>query len=120
MTPKPVGYGREMADDDVDLDQPEERAERVPDYRGTGIVPAVVVGIVLAAALIAFVAQNSRSVALDWLWLDFRTSPAVLVLAALFVGVVADEVLGLFFRRARRRRLAERERLARVADGSSA
>jgi uncharacterized integral membrane protein len=81
---------------------------------GTGIMPAVVIGVLLAIATIIFIAQNSDRIALEWLWFDFRTSPGVLVLVALLLGIIADEVVGLLVRRHRRRRLDEREELARL------
>jgi uncharacterized integral membrane protein len=81
---------------------------------GTGIMPAVVTGIVLAAAVLAFVAQNTKRIELEWLWLDFRTTPGVLVLVALFLGVVASVIVGAIVRRNRRIRLNEREELAHL------
>ena len=77
-------------------------------------MPAVVIGIVLAAAVIAFIAQNTKRVDLKWLWIDFRTTPGVLALIALFLGVVAAVVIGAAIRRNRRTRLNEREELARL------
>jgi uncharacterized integral membrane protein len=85
---------------------------------GTGVMPAVVTGIVLAALVLAFVAQNTKRVELEWLWLDFRTTPGVLVLVALFLGVVAAVIVGAIVRRNRRIRLNEREELAHLRAGS--
>jgi uncharacterized integral membrane protein len=82
--------------------------------RGTGIMPAVVLGIVLAAATVVFVVQNQDRVDVDWLWFDFRVSPGALVLVTVLLAIVADEVIGLLVRRYRRRRLDEREELARL------
>jgi uncharacterized integral membrane protein len=81
---------------------------------GTGIMPAVVTGIVLAAVVIIFVAQNTERVQLEWLWLDFRTTPGVLVLVTAFVAVVAAVVIGAIVRRNRRIRLNEHEELDRL------
>ena len=86
---------------------------------GTGIMPAVVTGIVLAAAVLAFVAQNTKRIALEWLWLDFHTTPGVLVLVALFLGVVAAVIVGAIVRRNRRIRLNEREELAQLRGSGS-
>jgi uncharacterized integral membrane protein len=97
---------------DVHADAPEVPPRRERDYRGTGIVPAVVVGLLLALALVFFIAQNSDPIQLEWLWLDFELSPAALVLGALVIAVAADEVFGLLWRRRRRHRLVERDRLA--------
>jgi uncharacterized integral membrane protein len=77
-------------------------------------MPAVVTGIVLAAAVLAFVAQNTKRIALEWLWFDFHTTPGVLVLVALFLGVVAAVIVGAIVRRNRRIRLNEREELAQL------
>jgi uncharacterized integral membrane protein len=77
-------------------------------------MPAVVGGIIVAAAIIAFVAQNTDKIRLHFLWIDFHTTPSVLVLAALFVGVVAAVIAGAVVRRARRIRLNEREELQRL------
>ena len=82
-------------------------------------MPAVVTGIVLAAAVLAFVAQNTKRIALEWLWLDFRTTPGVLVLVALFLGVVAAVIVGAIVRRNRRIRLNEREELAQLRSAGS-
>ena len=81
-------------------------------------MPAVVTGIVLAALVLAFVAQNTKRIELEWLWLDFRTTPGVLVLVALFLGVVASVIVGAIVRRNRRIRLNEREELAHLRAGT--
>jgi uncharacterized integral membrane protein len=83
-------------------------------YRGTGVWPAVVIALVLAAALVIFVAQNTHVVALDFLWFDFRTSPAVLVLATGLIAVVGAVVAGAWLRVRRRRHLQQREELERL------
>jgi uncharacterized integral membrane protein len=97
-----------LRDDDVAASQPETH------YRGTGVWPAVVIGLVLAAALVIFVAQNTHVVALDFLWFDFRTSPAVLVLATGLIAVVGAVVAGAWLRVRRRRHLQQREELERL------
>ena len=55
--------------------------------------------------------RTPKRVDLKWLWIDFRTTPGVLVLVALFLGVVAAVVIGAVVRRNRRIRLNEREEL---------
>lgn len=95
-----------------------ERPGLVPPERrvrtGTGLMPAVITSLVVAVAVVVFVAQNGHSVAVEWLWMDFDTSPAVLVLGAVLLGILVDEVVGLLVRRARRRRINEREELERL------
>ena len=85
-------------------------------YTGTGIATGVVLGLVLAAAAIVFIAQNNESVELEWFWFDFQASFAVVVLAAILLGVVADEVLGLVWRRTKRRRLARDDEVATLRE----
>jgi uncharacterized integral membrane protein len=90
-----------------------------PRYEGTGIIPAVVAGLVLGTAVVVFVAQNTHTVALHFLWVDFRTSPAVLVLATALLAVAVSVIAGALIRRRRRRVLQERqelEHLRRVVD----
>jgi uncharacterized integral membrane protein len=94
-----------LREDDAAPTQPETH------YRGTGVWPAVVAGLVLAGAVVIFVAQNTHAIALHFLWLDFRTAPAVLVLATALIAVVAAVVVGAWLRRRRRRVLQQREEL---------
>ena len=88
-------------------------------YVGTGVWPAVVTALVLATATVIFVAQNAHNVDLHFLWVDFRTSPAVLVLVTALLSVVASVVVGAAWRVQRRRRLTEREELERLRRATS-
>jgi uncharacterized integral membrane protein len=81
------------------------------EYAGTGIIAGLVVALILAVATVIFIAQNGERVAVEWLWGDARVSLAVVVLAALLVGVIGDEAVGIAIRHARRRRLAEKQEL---------
>jgi uncharacterized integral membrane protein len=83
-------------------------------YAGTGVWPAVVTGLVLGTAVVVFVAQNMHLISLHFLWLDFRTSPAVLVLVTALLSVAGSVIVGAGVRRRRRRMLQEREELERL------
>jgi uncharacterized integral membrane protein len=83
-------------------------------FRGMGVWVPVVAGLVVAAGAVVFVAQNAHAVALRFLWVHFRASPAVLVLATAVVAVAVTEALGALWRRRRRRVLTEREELAEL------
>lgn len=61
-----------------------------------------------------FIAQNTTSVSVNWLWVEFSAPLVVLLLATALIAVVLDEIIGLLFRRRRRRRLTEREELGRL------
>ncbi len=104
-----LGYDNPMLRRDGDT-HPQPQTQ----FRGTGVWPAVVVGLVLATALVIFVAQNAHVVALEFLWFDFRTSPAVLVLATGLIAIVAAVVAGAWLRVRRRRTLRQREELERL------
>src|SRR4051812_32644306 len=80
-------------------------------YAGTGIWPVVVAGLVITTAVVIFVAQNAHAVRLHFLWVDFRASPAVLVLATAVIAVAGAVTAGAVWRRRRRRILSEREEL---------
>jgi uncharacterized integral membrane protein len=115
---------RDIAGEPTEPTEPDESAAAAapaehPVRIGTGVMPAVVTGLVLAAAVITFVAQNLDRVDMEWLWFDFRTTPGVLMLVSLFLGVLAAVVVGVIVRRNRRIRLNEREELRRLRTGAT-
>ena len=81
-------------------------------YAGTGIIGWLVFGLVLATAVVIFVAQNVDRVDVQWLWFDFRVSLAVIALGGVLLGVIAAVVLGLVWRRHRRAALRRDDELA--------
>src|SRR5690242_17041602 len=83
-------------------------------YKGTGLWPPVIAGIVLAVAIVVFIAQNTHVIHMQFLWVHFRTSPAVLTLATAVATLVIAVALGAALRRGRRRVLTEREELTRL------
>jgi uncharacterized integral membrane protein len=101
---------------DSESGQTRTEEPRAREFAGTGIVVGVVVALVLAMTALAFIAQNGRRVTVDWLWLDFQLSIAVIALGGILLGVLADEALGLWWRYRRRtslRRDRELEALRR-------
>jgi uncharacterized integral membrane protein len=91
---------------------PEVERERV--FVGTGLFWGLIVGIVLALAVVILAAQNTGRITVSFLGWDFSTPLIVLVLGALLVGVVVDELFGLVYRKRRRRTLSERDELQRL------
>jgi uncharacterized integral membrane protein len=66
-------------------------------------VAAGVVFLVLGGILVFMVvAQNSERVTFEFAWWDVRVPLAVVVLAAVLLTVVVDQVVGLAWRRRRR------------------
>jgi uncharacterized integral membrane protein len=86
-------------------------------FAGTGLFWGLIVGVLLATAVVILVAQNTGSISVAFLGWDFSTSLIVIVLVTLLVGVVLDELFGLVYRRRRRRVMNDRERLARSGPG---
>ena len=91
---------------------PEVMRERV--FVGTGLFWGLIVGMVLALAVVILAAQNTDRITVSFLGWDFSTPLIVLVLGALLVGVVVDELFGLVYRKRRRRSLRERDELRRL------
>ena len=83
-------------------------------FSGTGIYASVVVGFVLAAALVILVGQNTHRVALSWLPWSITVPLGAVVLAAVLAGSSVTILVGLAWRRNARRILSEREELKRL------
>lgn len=91
--------------------------EAVADGRvflGTGFFWGLVAGILVAAAIIVLAAQNTASASVHFLGWTIETPLIVLILGSVLAGIILDEVVGLFYRRRRRRMLNEREELKRL------
>jgi uncharacterized integral membrane protein len=86
--------------------------ERV--FVGTGLFWGLIVGVVLAVAVVILAAQNTGRITVSFLGWDFSTPLIVVVLGALLIGVVVDELFGLVYRKRRRRTLRERDELQRL------
>ncbi len=86
--------------------------ERV--FVGTGLFWGLIVGVVLALAVLILAAQNTTNVTISFLGWDFSTPLIVLILGALLIGIVLDELFGLVYRKRRRRTLRERAELKRL------
>jgi uncharacterized integral membrane protein len=112
------------------MEPPDAQAEPIPQpttatattptvethYQSTGVWPAVVGSLVIAAIVVIFVAQNTHRVLMHFLWANFRMSPGVLVLATGLVAVAASTAAGAAWRARRRQVLAEREELVRLRE----
>lgn len=92
----------------------EHGGEVTPVFRGTGVSAALVVGVVLAILTLIVAVQNTDDVGLDFLFWDVEAPLVAVILAAAIAGVLLDETLGFFWRRRRRRHLAERAELRRL------
>jgi uncharacterized integral membrane protein len=79
--------------------------------RGVGVWWTFAGALVLLAALIVAVAQNSQRVRLHYLAWDARVSLIVVVLTTALAAVLIDEVGGLIWRRRRRAKNGDRSEL---------
>ena len=88
--------------------------EKQQVFAGTGLFWSLILGILLATGILIFIAQNTATVSVNWLWLHFSVPLVVLLLATALIAVVLDEIVGVLLRRRRRRRLTERGELDRL------
>lgn len=86
--------------------------ERV--FVGTGLFWGLIVGVVLAAAVVILAAQNTDTSTISFLAWDLSTPLIVLILGSLLTGIILDELFGLVYRKRRRRTLRDRDELARL------
>lgn len=117
-----------MTDENTDLDRkdvpastgPTPETEPTPtvagerEFVGTGLFWGLVVGVLLAVAVVILIAQNTGSTTIAFLGWDFSTPLIVVILGTLLVGVVFDELFGLVYRARRRRTMHDRDRLKRI------
>jgi uncharacterized integral membrane protein len=71
----------------------------------------------LLSAVVVFAVQNTQPVLLEFLGWEAVVPLVVVVMVAFVVAVLFDEVLGVFWRRRRARRAADREELRRLREG---
>jgi uncharacterized integral membrane protein len=125
-----VGIFGRMADDTIgqgsSADETPERSSREqhpperppgdqgPVYRGTGVSAALIIGIVLAVLALILAIQNTKNTTVKVFAADYEAPLVVVILAAGLAGVILDEIVGFFWRRLRRRRLAESAELRRL------
>jgi len=76
--------------------------ERGGDGGGRQVSAGLVGGGVVAAALVAFVVQNTDDVPVNWLFFESDAPLWLVILIAAVAGAVLSEVGGWFLRRARR------------------
>lgn len=86
--------------------------ERV--FAGTGLFWGLIVGFILALAVVILAAQNTGAVTISFLGWDFSTSLIVVILGSLLIGIVLDELFGFVYRKRRRRTLRDRDELKRL------
>lgn len=107
-----VRYRSSMLPNDSadDPDRKEQtRAEPEREYVGAGFIGGLVILILLGLVLVALIAQNAETVPFSLLWFDAEISLAALLLGAAVLAVLVSELVGLVWRRRRRKYRALRQ-----------
>lgn len=122
MTDTDVGVDREAVPVPP-IPEPEVKStatvarERV--FVGTGLLWGLVVGVLLAVALVILAAQNTGSTTIAFLGWEFSRPLIVVILGTLLVAVVFDELFGMVYRSRRRRALGDRDQLRRIEQSAA-
>lgn len=95
-------------------DQTTSGATRERVFVGTGLFWGLIIGVILAAAVVILAAQNTDTATISFLAWDLSTPLIVLILGSLLTGIVLDELFGLVYRKRRRRTLRDRDELQRL------
>lgn len=81
------------------------------EYVGAGVMGGVIALLVVGAAVVVLVAQNSHPVDASFLWFDGRPRLSVLLLAAIVGTAIVTELVGVIWRHRRRRARSMRTEL---------
>lgn len=79
-----------------------------------GVRWSLIGSLVLLTALAILAAQNTQNVTVNFLGWNGRAPLIAVILGTAVVAILFDELLGFFWRRGRRRRVAERNELQRL------
>ncbi|MCB2222739.1 MAG: DUF1049 domain-containing protein [Actinobacteria bacterium] len=83
-------------------------------FVGTGVFWGLAIAVLLTVAVIILAAQNTQQITLEFLSFEIDTPLIVVLLVALLIGVVLDEIFGWVYRARRRRTLTDREELKQL------
>ncbi len=98
---------------------PATEAPSPPKQPGGGIPWLLTLVLLLTVAVVIFAVQNTQDVQLGFLGWSWRLPLAIVILIAVVVTVILDQVLGGIIKRQRARRRRERAELQRLRDQSS-
>ena len=93
------------------------------EFHGTGMYWSLLLGLILAIAILIGIIQNAQSVQLKYLVWDLSTPLIVVLLVTIFASVLLTALVGVTWRHRRRRQLTDREELrglrGRISDPAS-
>jgi uncharacterized integral membrane protein len=81
------------------------------EFHGTGVYWSLLLGLILAVAILIGIIQNAQSVQLKYLVWNLNTPLIVVLLVTIFATVLLSALVGVSWRHRRRRQLTEREEL---------
>jgi uncharacterized integral membrane protein len=87
-----------------------------PASGSTGIAWGAILLLFGVALVVIFAVQNTDPVPVRFLWLEGEYSLAIVILVTVGVIVVLTELIGLAYRRSRRRRRSDKEELRRLRE----
>lgn len=101
----------ERAEPEPALAEPAGPEPPRPAPLGTGIAWSVILLLFGIALVVVFSVQNTDPVPVKFLWMEGQFPFAIVILVTVGVIILLTELIGLSYRRRRRRRVAEREEL---------
>jgi len=83
-------------------------------YKGTGVSWTLIIVLVVVVIVAVLAAVNTASVSVDLVFETVQAPLISIILVVAALAVIVDELVGLAVRRSRRRRLHEKQQLARL------
>lgn len=108
-----------MSDDSMNPAEPPEETlggTTQVTHAGSGVAWGAVIILLGLALVVVFAIQNTDPVPVEFMWLDGEYPLALVILITVAVVVLLVELFGMFYRRRRRKRLAERQELKKFRD----
>jgi len=89
-----------------------------PTQTSTGVPWGAILLLVVIALVVIFAVQNTDPVPVTFLWMEGEFSLAIVILITLGAMIILTELIGLSYRRRRRRRWADKEELRKLRGDS--
>jgi uncharacterized integral membrane protein len=102
-----------MSDESPLIEEPGAAPAARPARANTGFSWGFAIFLLIGLGFVVFAVQNMTDVPVKFLGWDFTIALPLLLVVIALISVIADEVVGVIWRRRQRRRLAEREELER-------
>ena len=108
-----------MTEEPESFEVAEEQDPRVEDVDpGGGIAWGVISLLIGVVLIVVFAVQNTETVPVEFLWWSGEFPLSIVIVATAAIALVLGELLGVIYRRRHRARMAEKEELRQLRDGS--